>query len=159
MQHGTRSEHLPSPPPGPGQNIYPPPTWDLVTPPPPPTHLGLGYSTPPPTWDLVTPPPTPPNYTQAGGTHPTGMHPCYYYDLSFSFDGSGFYCQKHTHLLTARIDFMQSFLFLYFFMKIVFALYCYDKFDAAGQHLHELVLHGLLFAFECFIFCCNMESK
>ena len=67
----TKSEHLP--PTWDLVTLPRPPTWDLVTPPPlgtwslHPPHLGLGHSTPPP-----------PHYTQAGGTHPTGMHSCYH---------------------------------------------------------------------------------
>ena len=57
----------PLPPPGSGQNIYPPPPPGIrgqnIYPLPP--LLGLGHSTPPPR-----------HYTQAGGTHPTGMHSC-----------------------------------------------------------------------------------
>ena len=63
------------------------PTWDMVTTPP----LGYGHNTcplPPPPWDMVTTP-APPHlvtwsqhpardYTQAGGTHPTGMHSCFF---------------------------------------------------------------------------------
>ena len=72
----TRSEYLPPPPGlGPGQNIYPsPPPEHLTTPSP----LGLGqdiYPLPPSGTRTSTPPPR--DYTQAGGTHPTGMHSCW----------------------------------------------------------------------------------
>ena len=79
--HGTWSQHPPSPlNMGPGHNTPPPPS---------PMDMGPGHNTPPGKWDLVTtpsPPPmdmgpghnTPPtpDYMQAGGTHPTGMHSC-----------------------------------------------------------------------------------
>ena len=52
---GTRSQHLPPSPPGPGHNTSLPPF-------------------PPGTRSQHFPPPPP--YAQAGGTHPTGMHSC-----------------------------------------------------------------------------------
>ena len=71
-------------PPGPGHNTPLPPR-DLVTTPPSPGTWsqyplpppGPGHNTPSPPRDLVTTPPSPPpDYAQAGGTHPTGMHSC-----------------------------------------------------------------------------------
>ena len=86
---GTRSQHLPPPPLGPGlDNTFPPP-WDQVwtTPPPPPWDQVWTIPSPPPLGpglDNTSPPlgpgldntSPPPGYAQAGGTHPTGMHPC-----------------------------------------------------------------------------------
>ena len=78
----------------------PPPQLGLghSTPPPhlglghstPPPHLGLGHYTPPPgTWSLHPPPQ---DYTQAGGTHPTGMHSCLYL-----FHNSLILCRRSKH--------------------------------------------------------------
>ena len=69
----TRSDIYP-PPPGPGQNIYPPPppeTRSDIYPPP-----GTRSEHLPPRDQVRTSTP-PPHYTQAGGTHPTGMHSCF----------------------------------------------------------------------------------
>ena len=64
---GTRSQHLPAP-------------WDQVTTPPSPWTTpaplpGTRSQHPPPSLPPWTTPP-PPDYAQAGGTHPTGMHYC-----------------------------------------------------------------------------------
>ena len=74
----------PLPPPGPGQNVYPlppprdhdrmstpspPRTRSECLPPPSPPRPGQNVYTPPPPRDLGHA-----DYTQAGGTHPTGMH-------------------------------------------------------------------------------------
>ena len=80
----------PPPPPEPGHNTSLPP-WTTPPPPPPlgpghntspPPPLGPGHNTsPPPFWDQVTTPrpSLPPDYAQAGGMHPTGMHSCLKY--------------------------------------------------------------------------------
>ena len=92
---GTRSECLPPPPrdqvtmstpPGPSQNVYPPsgPSQNVYPPPldqvrmstPSPPLDQVRMSTPPLWTKSECLPPLPLDYTQAGGTHPTGMHSC-----------------------------------------------------------------------------------
>ena len=78
-------------PPGPGQNVYPfpPGTRSECLPLPPGTRSECLPPSPPGTRSECLPPPprdqvrmsTPSphrNYMQAGGTHPTGMHSCYW---------------------------------------------------------------------------------
>ena len=75
---GTRSQHLPPPPGHRSQHLPPPPPpWDQVTTLPPPSgHRSQHLTSPPPPGHRSQHLPPPRDYTQAGGTHPTGMHSC-----------------------------------------------------------------------------------
>ena len=116
LNGGGNTNGQPPPPPGPGQNIYPfpPPRTrsEHLTPPgtrsehlppprtrsehlPPPPQDQVRTSTPHPRTRSEHLPPPPPlgDYTQAGGTPPTGMHSCLKISLcKCFFDIMFFYC-------------------------------------------------------------------